>query len=116
MQGVNLRMIKVIWLTVQVGMCLGVCVYMCTCVFVFQEEQEERSMALKDSCEKMKQEITQRHQEIQTLMEGIKASNTQLQKEQQELEDRKEMINSKEVVTFATESLHVTFSVTASGL
>ncbi|XP_060770257.1 coiled-coil domain-containing protein 146 isoform X1 [Neoarius graeffei] len=53
-------------------------------------------MALKESCEKMKKEITQRHQEIRTLTEGIKSCNTQLQKEQQELEDKKEMIKSKE--------------------
>ncbi|KAB5565993.1 hypothetical protein PHYPO_G00247950 [Pangasianodon hypophthalmus] len=59
-------------------------------------EQENRSMALKESCEKMKKEITQRHQEIRTLTEGIKACDTQLQEEQQELEDKNEMIKSKE--------------------
>lgn len=59
-------------------------------------------MALKESCEEMKQEITQRHLEIRTLTEAIKTCDTQLQKEQQELQDRKEVIKSKEVVTFAT--------------
>ncbi|KAF7701820.1 hypothetical protein HF521_001103 [Silurus meridionalis] len=59
-------------------------------------EQENRSMALKESCEMMKKEITQRHQEIETLKEGIKARDTQLQKAQQELEDKQELIRSQE--------------------
>ncbi|XP_027019533.2 coiled-coil domain-containing protein 146 [Tachysurus fulvidraco] len=59
-------------------------------------EKEKRSMALKESCEKMKKEITQRHQEIETLTEKIKAGDTQLQKEQQDLEEKKDMIMSKE--------------------
>ncbi|XP_058263379.1 coiled-coil domain-containing protein 146 isoform X4 [Hemibagrus wyckioides] len=59
-------------------------------------EQEKRSIALNESSEKMKKEITQRHQEIKTLTDGIKACNTQLQKEQQELEDKKDTIQSKE--------------------
>ncbi|GAA6086834.1 coiled-coil domain-containing protein 146 [Tachysurus ichikawai] len=59
-------------------------------------EKEKRSMDLKESCEKMKKEITQRHQEIETLTERIKASDTQLQKEQHELEEKKNMIISKE--------------------
>ncbi|KAI5614931.1 coiled-coil domain-containing protein 146 isoform X1 [Silurus asotus] len=59
-------------------------------------EQENRSMALKESCEMMKKEITQRHQEIEALKEGIKARDTQLQKEQQELEDKQELIRSQE--------------------
>ncbi|KAF5901667.1 coiled-coil domain-containing protein [Clarias magur] len=44
----------------------------------------------------MKKEIMQRHQEIRTLTEGIKSSDTQLQEEQQQLEDKTEMITSKE--------------------
>lgn len=62
-------------------------------------------MALNESCEKLKQEISQRHQEVRTLMEDIEASDTQLQKEQQEAEDKKDTIISKEVLTLAPETL-----------
>ncbi|XP_072528641.1 coiled-coil domain-containing protein 146 [Salminus brasiliensis] len=60
------------------------------------DEQEKLYLALKESCEEIRQEIAQRHQEVIGLTEDVEASHEWTQKVQQKLEHSKKTIESKE--------------------
>ncbi|XP_036978375.1 coiled-coil domain-containing protein 146 isoform X1 [Acanthopagrus latus] len=59
-------------------------------------ELENRTKALQDKYEDLKKEVAQRQLEVRSLMEDVKTHETQILKEQKELEDKKEIIELKE--------------------
>uniref|UniRef100_A0A671Z1W4 Coiled-coil domain containing 146 n=1 Tax=Sparus aurata TaxID=8175 RepID=A0A671Z1W4_SPAAU len=59
-------------------------------------ELESRTKDLQDKYEDLKKEVAQRQLEVRSLMEDVKTHETQILKEQKELEDKKEIIELKE--------------------
>uniref|UniRef100_UPI0037E79539 coiled-coil domain-containing protein 146 n=1 Tax=Semicossyphus pulcher TaxID=241346 RepID=UPI0037E79539 len=59
-------------------------------------ELESRTKALQDKNEDLRKEVAQRQLEARNLMEDVETSETQILKEQRELEDKREIIELKE--------------------
>ncbi|XP_070785470.1 coiled-coil domain-containing protein 146 [Enoplosus armatus] len=59
-------------------------------------ELESRTKALQVKYEDLRKEVAQRHLEVRSLMEDVETHETQILKEQKELEDKKEIIELKE--------------------
>ncbi|XP_040886163.1 coiled-coil domain-containing protein 146 [Toxotes jaculatrix] len=59
-------------------------------------ELESRTKALQDKYEDLRKEVTQRHLEVRSLMEDVETHETQILKEQKELEEQWEIIELKE--------------------
>ncbi|KAI3366797.1 hypothetical protein L3Q82_009457 [Scortum barcoo] len=59
-------------------------------------ELESRTKALQDKYEDLRREVAQRQLEVRSLVEDVETLETQILKEQKELEDKKEIIELKE--------------------
>ncbi|XP_072233448.1 coiled-coil domain-containing protein 146 [Leuresthes tenuis] len=59
-------------------------------------ELERQTKALEDKCEKLRKEVTQRQLDVRSLIEDVETQETQILKEEKELQDKKEVIELKE--------------------
>uniref|UniRef100_A0A673H7T3 Uncharacterized protein n=1 Tax=Sinocyclocheilus rhinocerous TaxID=307959 RepID=A0A673H7T3_9TELE len=68
------------------------CIYFCCPVY--PQELENRYMALKNSCEEVRKEVVQLRQEVKTLTESMETQQKHIKKEQHELENLKDLVES----------------------
>lgn len=66
-------------------------------LLVCPQELEKRAKALKDSSEELRKEVSQRRQEIHSLLEDMEARHKLMTREQRELDHKKDIIVNNQV-------------------